>query len=60
MKVTRFFQKLQAKRRAHHSGNVKFRLLGEQITDADYEVTEWELKTHQRLSAQSELQRYTR
>lgn len=43
--------------RHHHAGKMKWTRNGETITDASYEVTERELKTHQRLQAQTDLQR---
>lgn len=46
-------------RRRHHAGTVKWQRWGETITDTSYEVTEWELKTHERLQAQTDLQRFS-
>lgn len=45
--------------RHHHSGQVKWSRRGEIITDGSYEVTEREVKYHERLQAQSDLQRFT-
>ncbi|RJF73126.1 MULTISPECIES: hypothetical protein [Deinococcus] len=43
----------------HDAGRVKWSRLGETFTDTAYEVTEREIKFHDRLQAQSSLERFT-
>ena len=61
MKATSFLHKLsdQLHRHNHHAGQVKWSRNGETITDGAYEVTEREVKYHERLQAQNDLQRFT-
>lgn len=61
MKATTFFQNIAPKihRKHHHVGTIKWERNGETITNGSYEVTEREVKYHERLQAQSDLQRFT-
>ena len=60
MKATSFLHKISNQlHRHHHSGHVKWSRRGETFTDDSYEVTEREVKYHERLQAQSDLQRFT-
>lgn len=62
MKATDFLKKIHLPegfhlRGHHHSGALKWSRRGEQFTDHDYQVTEREVKVHEQLSAQSEVER---
>lgn len=61
MKASLLFPKVAQilHRRHHHAGNVKWTRNGETITDTAYEITERELKFHQRQQAQSDIQRFS-
>lgn len=60
MKATSLLQKISDQLQLHHhSGTVKWSRRGETFTSGSYEVTEREVKYHERLQAQSDLQRFT-
>lgn len=60
MKASSFLSKISDQlNRHHHSGQMKWSRRGETFTDGSYEVTEREVKFHERLQAQSQLQRFT-
>ncbi|MDP9763047.1 hypothetical protein [Deinococcus enclensis] len=60
MKVASFLETLNTRMRRghHHSGSMKWEYRGEQFTNADYEVSEREVKVHDLMQARSAVERY--